>query len=89
MNASNPREYGEQPFKIAVLHGGPGAPGSAAPIAEGIFRHRSVLEPFQTADSVDGQVEELRQILESCASLPVTLVGHSWGAWLGYIYAAR
>jgi pimeloyl-ACP methyl ester carboxylesterase len=34
-------------------------------------------------------VEELKGILESCASFPVTLVGHSWGAWLGYIYAAR
>ncbi len=89
MVALNPRKYGEGPFKVAVLHGGPGAPGSAAPIAQGILCNGSVLEPFQTADSVDGQGGELRGILESCTSLPVVLVGHSWGAWLGYIYAAR
>lgn len=48
-----------------------------------------VLEPLQTADSIDGQVEELRSALEQNAQLPAILVGHSWGAWLGFIFAAR
>jgi pimeloyl-ACP methyl ester carboxylesterase len=34
-------------------------------------------------------VEELKELLEESADLPVTLIGHSWGAWLGYIFAAR
>lgn len=48
-----------------------------------------VLEPIQTAASFDGQVEELRAVLESYGSLPITLVGFSWGAWLSYVVAAR
>ena len=31
----------------------------------------------------------MRELLEKYADLPVTLIGHSWGAWLGYIFAAR
>jgi pimeloyl-ACP methyl ester carboxylesterase len=34
-------------------------------------------------------VVELKELLEESADFPVTLVGHSWGAWLGYIFAAR
>ncbi|MHA2061833.1 MAG: alpha/beta fold hydrolase, partial [Candidatus Sifarchaeia archaeon] len=29
----NLRIYGNKPFNIAVLHGGPGAPGEMAPVA--------------------------------------------------------
>ena len=50
---------------------------------------RGVLEPLQTATSLEGQVEELRAVLEANADLPVTLVGHSWGAMLGFIFSAR
>ncbi|MFI5176619.1 MAG: alpha/beta fold hydrolase, partial [Terriglobia bacterium] len=42
-----------------------------------------------TAGSVEGQVQELRTILERCADLPVILVGFSWGAWLSLIVSAR
>jgi pimeloyl-ACP methyl ester carboxylesterase len=60
-----------------------------APLARELALRHSVLEPLQTATSIAGQVEELKEILEGSADLPVTLVGHSWGAWLGYIFAAR
>ena len=50
---------------------------------------RGVLEPLQTATSLEGQVEELRAVLEANADLPVTLVGHSWGGMLGFIFSAR
>jgi pimeloyl-ACP methyl ester carboxylesterase len=60
-----------------------------APLARELALHRGVLEPLQTAVSIDGQVEELKALLEKSANLPVTLVGHSWGAWLGCIFAAR
>lgn len=32
---------------------------------------------------------ELRALLEKYGQLPITLIGHSWGAWLSLIFAAR
>jgi pimeloyl-ACP methyl ester carboxylesterase len=85
----NIRLYGKAPFRIAVLHGGPGAPGEMAPVARELARERGVLEPLQTADTLEGQVQELCEVLETHADPPVTLIGWSWGAWLGYILTAR
>lgn len=83
------RAYGAAPYRVAVIHGGPGAPGSVAPVARELAREYGVLEPLQTADSLDGQVEELRAVLEEYATLPVTLIGSSWGAMLAFIVAGR
>lgn len=74
---------------MAVVHGGPGAPGTMAPVARELARDRGVLEPLQTAVSLDGQVQELRAVLEDNGDLPVTLIGSSWGAMLSFILAAR
>ncbi len=85
----NFRTYGNVPFHAALIHGGPGAAGEMAPLA-GQLRHCcNILEPLQTADSVSGQINELKIVLERQASLPVVLVGHSWGAWLGFMFAAN
>lgn len=83
------RSYGQEPFKAAVVHGGPGAPGSAGGMAQALSDTVGVLEPLQSADSVDGQVEELAQTLVDHADPPVVLVGHSWGAWLVLLTATR
>ncbi|MCK4766180.1 MAG: alpha/beta hydrolase [Candidatus Aminicenantes bacterium] len=88
-NKKNLRTYGKAPFNIAVIHGGPGAPGSAAPLARELSTYRGVLEPLQTADSLAGQVQELKTVLEKHGEPPITLVGWSWGAMLGFIFAAR
>ncbi len=85
----NLRKYGNNPYKIAVVHGGPGAPGEMASVARELSAYGGVLEPLQTADTLDGQVEELKTVLEESADLPVTLIGHSWGAMLSYIVVAR
>lgn len=86
------RAYGHSPFRAALLHGGPGAAGEMAPVAEELASrgdiHVGILEPLQTATSVQGQVEELRAILKAHADPPVTLAGYSWGAWLGFLLAA-
>ena len=82
-------EYGEGPFGVAVVHGGPGAGGEMAAVARELAVDVDVLEPIQTALSLDGQVEELKTVLEKNANLPVTLIGFSWGAWLSYIVAGR
>ena len=83
------RRHGAAPYRTAVLHGGPGATGDAAPLARRLSRLGGVLEPLQRADSVDGQIEELAACLREAAALPATLIGHSWGAWLGILLAGR
>jgi pimeloyl-ACP methyl ester carboxylesterase len=86
---TNLRTYGEPPFRVAVIHGGPGAGGEVAPVARELAFERGVLEPIQTATTVQGQVAELRSVLEAHADLPVTLIGYSWGAWLSFMLAAH
>ena len=49
----NPRKYGSAPFNVAVVHGGPGAPGEMAPVARELSSFRGVLEPLQTATTVE------------------------------------
>ncbi len=82
------RKYGRDPFRIVVIHGGPGDVGSVAPIARTLGQTRGVLEPFQTATTLDGQIEELRLLVEHNATPPVTFIGHSWGAWLSALVTA-
>jgi pimeloyl-ACP methyl ester carboxylesterase len=85
----NPRLYGRPPYSVAVIHGGPGGGGEMAPVARKLAAGRGVLEPIQTAGTLDGQVDELCAILEARAALPAVLIGYSWGAWLAFIAAAR
>lgn len=85
----NLRKYGKSPFTVAVIHGGPGAPGEVAPVARELSAISGVLEPLQTADTCEGQVQELKTVLEENAAPPVTLIGHSWGAMLSFILTAR
>ena len=85
----NLRKYGDKPFRVAVIHGGPGAPGEMAPVARELSFVAGVLEPLQTASSLEGQVHELKTVLENNAALPINLIGFSWGATLSFIFAAR
>lgn len=72
-----------------MIHGGPGAAGEMTLLAETLAHDRGILEPLQTALSINGQVKELKTVLEKYGELPVTLVGYSWGAWLVLILAAK
>lgn len=85
----NLRKYANAPFGVAVIHGGPGAGGEMAPVARELASGRGVLEPLQTAASLDGQIAELKTVLETDGDFPVTLIGFSWGAWLSFIFAAN
>jgi pimeloyl-ACP methyl ester carboxylesterase len=82
------RKYGNKPFKIGLLHGGPGAAGELKPVAEYLGNEFGVLELLQTEKSIEGQLNELFDQLESEADFPVTLVGYSWGAWLAFIFTS-
>jgi len=59
------------------------------PVARQLSSRWGVLEPIQTATSLEGQVQELRTVLENQGDLLVTLIGFSWGAWLSFIVAAH
>lgn len=83
------RKYGEDSCKLVLVHGGPGAPGGMAPVAKVLSSRTGVLEPFQTKNSVAGQIEELKSQITNHADVPVTLLGWSWGAWLALFVAAE
>jgi pimeloyl-ACP methyl ester carboxylesterase len=85
----NPLLYGKPPYEVAVLHGGPGALGEMAPVARELARQRGVLEPLQTRNTIKGLLAELKEILLINAHCPIVLIGHSWGAWLGFLFAAK
>ncbi|MCD4783368.1 MAG: alpha/beta hydrolase [Candidatus Eremiobacteraeota bacterium] len=86
---NNLRKYGKPPYKVAVIHGGPGVSGEMAPVARELSSICGILEPLQTADSLDGQVAELHNVLMNNTNFPAVLIGHSWGAMLGFIYTSR
>lgn len=83
------RKYGDAPFTVAVIHGGPGAPGEMAPVARELSLSWGILEPLQTSASIEGQLQELQTVLNKHGDFPVILIGHSWGAWLSFVFAAR
>ncbi len=85
----NPRKYGSSPYWVVLVHGGPGAPGEMAAVARELSKKLGVLEPLQTKKSVNAQIKELTQQIIENASIPVVLIGWSWGAWLSFIVTAQ
>ncbi len=85
------RLYGKEPYKFVLVHGGPGAIGSLKGFAKELHDRTNigVVEAIQSKYSIDELIEELHnQIQDNCFE-KVTLIGHSWGAWLVALYSAR
>ena len=85
------RLYGKAPYNIVLVHGGPGAIGSlkggAQELAE--LSQIGVVEAIQSKYSIAELIEELyNQIKDNCSD-KVSLVGHSWGAWLAALSAEK
>jgi pimeloyl-ACP methyl ester carboxylesterase len=59
-----------------------------APVARELSAICGILEPLQTRDTLQGQVEELQAVLAEHGHLPLTLIGYSWGAMLSFMVAA-
>ncbi|MCP3968659.1 MAG: alpha/beta hydrolase [Lentisphaerae bacterium] len=83
------RLHGDAPYDIAMLHGGPGANGEMYPVALELSDQFGIIEPLQHANSVEGQIEELREQLSRVTARAVCLIGFSWGAWLAILFTAR
>ena len=85
----NYRLYGSRPYKVAVIHGGPGGAGGMAKVASYLSKIGGVIEPLQTALSIKGQSLELQKTLLDHADLPLILIGYSWGALLSLVVTAE
>lgn len=85
----NLRKYGTKPYDLVLLHGGPGAAGMMGPIARRLSISFGVLEPLMLSLSIKEQLDELNSIVVTNSSMPLFLIGHSWGAWLSIMYAAK
>lgn len=86
---ANFRLHGKSPHMVVAVHGGPGGIGEARPFAEELAKKFGVVEPFLMAKTFEGQVLELKSVVEDKAMTPVILVGHSYGAMISYVFAAR
>ena len=82
------REYGNPPYNIIAVHGGPGAPGSCAGICRGLADDFGVLEYLQSKNTIKDLMDELLDIISAYQRKRVVLIGHSWGAWLSFIFAS-
>lgn len=81
------RKYGNEPFEVAVIHGGPGAFGSVACIAKELSKTFGVIEPIQSKYTIPDLITELHEQIGSVTKNSTTLIGHSWGAWLIILFA--
>lgn len=71
-----------------MIHGGPGDIGGMQPVAKRLGEICGVMEPIQSQYSIIALVMELRRQLGLYVKEPITLIGHSWGAWLSLLAAS-
>lgn len=89
------RRYGDAGPPVVLLHGGPGAPGTMAPLGRELSDAYRVFEPFQRRRdgaplTVARHVADLREVIEHfCPGERPALVGSSWGATLALVFAAN
>ncbi len=88
-NKTKTRLHGDPPYRVVLVHGGPGAAGELEYLSKVLSKKIGVIEPFQRADSVTGQIEELVESIKKNADPPITILGFSWGAWLTWLTASR
>ena len=85
------RLYGRAPYKIVLVHGGPGAIGALKGFARELstLSRIGVVEAIQSKYSIAELIDELyNQINDNCNE-KVSLIGHSWGAWLVALFAEK
>jgi len=85
----NFRKWGNPPYNVILIHGGSGAIGSLEPLAKELSENFGVLEHLQTKTSLEDEMKELNSIIERNADVPVTIIGHSYGAWFATLFADK
>lgn len=88
-NITKTRLHGDPPYRVVLVHGGPGAAGELEYLSKVLSKKIGVIEPFQRADSITGQIEELVGSIKKNTDPPITILGFSWGAWLTWLTASR
>lgn len=85
------RLYGNAPYKIVLVHGGPGAIGSLKGFSKELSEvsQIGVVEALQSKYSINELIEELYNQIKTNCEEKVSLIGHSWGAWLVAFFAEK
>lgn len=85
------RLYGKAPYKIVLVHGGPGAIGSLKGFAQelNMLSQTGIVEAIQSKYSIAELIEELHNQIDENCNNKVLLIGHSWGAWLAALFAEK
>ena len=83
------RKWGIGPYSVAVIHGGPGAPGEMASVAESFPPSKGYSSHSRPRPLLKDKCGSLRSVLIEHGREPLTLVGFSWGAYLSWMVAAR
>jgi pimeloyl-ACP methyl ester carboxylesterase len=83
------RKYGQAPFKVILVHGGPGAVGEMAEVARELAADYGIIESLHTGLTVQDQIDELKSVILNECSIPVCLIGFSWGAWLCLLFSVQ
>jgi pimeloyl-ACP methyl ester carboxylesterase len=60
-----------------------------AEVAEKISVKKGVIEALQTRSSISDLLVELHGLATLHGHPPLTLIGHSWGAWLSLLFASK
>jgi len=47
---------------VSIIHGSPGAPGYMGTVARELASDWGIMEPLQTVTSLEGQMQELREL---------------------------
>ena len=84
------RTYGDSAHDVVVLHGGPGARGSAASLAAALAPDHKVYEPWQRRGGARHPLTVESHVADLAAVAPerAVYVGWSWGAMLGLSFAS-
>jgi pimeloyl-ACP methyl ester carboxylesterase len=85
----NFRTWGNAPYRILIVHGGPGAAGELALVSMEISKSISCIELLQTKTKVEEEIQEIFDVISKNLQIPIILVGHSWGALISILFAAR
>lgn len=83
------RTYGNTPYNIVLVHGGPGAVGEMAAVAMKLASDFGVVESLHRALTIHDQIGELLHVINKETTPPVYLIGFSWGAWLSILFTAE